>query len=389
MIHPRHIHGGGCPWGGNGEKSSPRSCSSGATISNGKLTSSGGAATITVTATAADGGGTVATCQVPATTVSISPQSVTMYVGDKITLSGSVAPSNVACEWISWGADRATIDQNGVVTAVAVGTPTLGLRAKDNMDVKATIVINVQPRPVATTTTTTSTTTKKTNPTNATSVDPPFTPSGTQIEIDKKACAAVKDRRGTTPLSVNTNSAWYKNGTGQFVAGISRGECPWYALGRVGEVFHLRPTFDGSRSGGWWIANSTEKAEVWKNDGSAQMGTSVNVKIETNINNIKSHSIVSWRYVNTGMSGSSLVPSVTVNGKTGAAHGHVAFIEAVERDDKGNPTYVWYSEGYQGCSPQGILRRVPFSTFATYNSKYEVATPLGDTRQFQGYIQFY
>ena len=104
-----------------------------ATVENGLVTAvSAGTATLTVTAT--DGGYkdtcqvTVTAAPVPVSGVSLNKDSLALGVGDSETLTATVKPedaTNKAVTWTSSNSTVATVDQNGVVTAVAPGAATI------------------------------------------------------------------------------------------------------------------------------------------------------------------------------------------------------------------------------------------------------------------------
>ena len=121
-----------------------------ATVENGVVTAVGkGTATITVTT--ADGGYT-ATCEVtvklPVSAVTLNETSTALVVGNTKQLTATVAPANAddsTLVWTSGNAKVATVDQNGLVTAVGVGTTTITATAGDK---SATCTVTVTAKPV-------------------------------------------------------------------------------------------------------------------------------------------------------------------------------------------------------------------------------------------------
>ncbi len=104
---------------------------------NGKVTAVGGG-TATITATAADGSGKSASCSVtvtqPVTAVALNKTATTIHLGKSATLTVTVSPSNATNKAVTWKSSNtavATVDSNGKVTAVAVGTATITATAKD------------------------------------------------------------------------------------------------------------------------------------------------------------------------------------------------------------------------------------------------------------------
>ena len=105
----------------------------------GKVTAvSAGTATITVTTVdqskTATCEVTVTAAPVPVSGVSLNKDSTSLTVGDTETLTATVKPedaTNKAVTWTSSNSTVATVDQNGVVTAVAPGTATITVTTQD------------------------------------------------------------------------------------------------------------------------------------------------------------------------------------------------------------------------------------------------------------------
>ena len=116
---------------------------------NGLVTAaSPGAAVITATAT--DGSGTKAECQVTViqlvTGITLNETSITLLTGETSTLTATVEPStasNPAVTWESSNPAIASIDASGVVTAKAIGTCTITCRATDESGVYAECQVTV------------------------------------------------------------------------------------------------------------------------------------------------------------------------------------------------------------------------------------------------------
>jgi len=96
---------------------------------------SSGSATITVTT---KDGSHKATCDVtvvvPATSVSLNKQSITLPAGGSETLTATVQPSNATDRAITWTSNNtnvATVDNNGLVRGVNPGTATIRARTND------------------------------------------------------------------------------------------------------------------------------------------------------------------------------------------------------------------------------------------------------------------
>ena len=119
----------------------------------GKVTAvSAGTANITVTAQgdstkSASCTVTVTAATVPVTGVSLNKDSLALGVGDSETLTATVKPedaTNQAVTWTSSNSTVATVDQNGVVTAVAPGTATITVTTADG-GFTATCTVTVRP----------------------------------------------------------------------------------------------------------------------------------------------------------------------------------------------------------------------------------------------------
>ena len=120
-----------------------------ATVENGEVTAKA-AGTATITATA-DGKSatctvTVTAATVPVTGVTLNKTSTSLYVGDTETLTATVAPDNAtnkAVTWTSSDSAVATVDQNGVVTALARGTAVITATAADGRGASASCTVTV------------------------------------------------------------------------------------------------------------------------------------------------------------------------------------------------------------------------------------------------------
>ena len=88
--------------------------------------------------------------------VTVSPNSVTMKAGDKVTLAASVdADAGVTDRTVTWSSSNTavvTVDANGVVTAVAGGTASVLAASKADPNVKGAAAITVSPNVAATVT---------------------------------------------------------------------------------------------------------------------------------------------------------------------------------------------------------------------------------------------
>ena len=106
--------------------------------------------TCTITCTAKDGSGVVATCEVTAnqlvTNISLSQSTLSMNSGSTAQLSATVLPANAnntSVTWTSSDEDVATVDADGLVTAIAGGSCTITATAADGSGVSASCEVTV------------------------------------------------------------------------------------------------------------------------------------------------------------------------------------------------------------------------------------------------------
>nr|MCR5120670.1 leucine-rich repeat protein [Lachnospiraceae bacterium] len=107
-----------------------------ATVADGVVTAVGeGESTITVTT---EDGGKTAACKVTVagiavTGVSIAPETLSLKVGESVTLTATVAPANATNKKVKWGssAEAVATVADGVVTAVAEGETTITAMTED------------------------------------------------------------------------------------------------------------------------------------------------------------------------------------------------------------------------------------------------------------------
>ncbi|MCL2146781.1 MAG: Ig-like domain-containing protein, partial [Synergistaceae bacterium] len=110
----------------------------------------GSGATVTITATAADGSGVFGTCivEVPlylTSGVELNKTYMMMLLGQTETLIATVLPTYATSKDVIWSCDSpyvATVDQNGLVTAIGTGPATITVKTVDG-GFEATCVINV------------------------------------------------------------------------------------------------------------------------------------------------------------------------------------------------------------------------------------------------------
>ena len=107
--------------------------------------------TATITATTADGTNLSASCQVTvtpqlATSITLSQTSAEIRVGETLTLVATVLPTNATNKTLTWAssaASVATVDQNGVVSAVSAGQCDITATTTDGSDITAICHVTV------------------------------------------------------------------------------------------------------------------------------------------------------------------------------------------------------------------------------------------------------
>ena len=107
--------------------------------------------TATITATTNDGSNLKATCTVkvsimPVASITLNITEKTLEEGETVNLTASVLPANASNKSLAWTSSDenvATVDANGLVTAVKEGTATITAKANDgsNVSVKCTIKV--------------------------------------------------------------------------------------------------------------------------------------------------------------------------------------------------------------------------------------------------------
>jgi hypothetical protein len=184
-------------------------------------------------------------------------------------------------------------------------------------------------------------------------------PVDTQSEIDKKAVAKVSGKKAGNVIG-DTKAKWYAYSA--TFNRFSRPQCTWYAKGRVGEVLNYNITYVTPMNGNLWVKNATG-AEKWNSNGTKPAKPQkISIKKEYDVSNVKSYSIMSYKNDSSYTS----------------TYGHVVFIEAVERDSKGKPKTIYYTDGGSGYSTQGALK------IKTYSGDFQKYCGGG----IVGYIQF-
>ena len=116
-----------------------------------------GEGTVTITVRATDGSGISATCEVfvsantPVKSLTLSPESMTLYVGNSQQLNAIITPQDAYTQdlrWMSSNSNVATVDNNGWVYGNGVGSAVITAVTTDGSNLSATCAVTVTNIPV-------------------------------------------------------------------------------------------------------------------------------------------------------------------------------------------------------------------------------------------------
>jgi len=116
-----------------------------------------GEGNVTITVRATDGSGVSATCEVfvsantPVKSLTLSPESMTLYVGNSQQLNAIITPQDAYTQdlrWMSSNSNVATVNGSGVVTAQGVGNAVITAITTDGSNLSATCAVTVTNIPV-------------------------------------------------------------------------------------------------------------------------------------------------------------------------------------------------------------------------------------------------
>lgn len=124
-----------------------------ATVSESGLVTAVAVGEVTITATSQSTPDISATCRVsvvptPVASITLSQTSVSLKATETVRLTATVAPETATVKDVTWTSDNpkvATVDENGVITAVAVGEAVITATATDGSGVFNTVEVQVEP----------------------------------------------------------------------------------------------------------------------------------------------------------------------------------------------------------------------------------------------------
>jgi len=236
--------------------------------------------TATITATTHDGGlkaactVTVSNTKINVTGISLSPTTKTMGVGGSFTIIPTITPSNATDKSITWFSGNpsvATVDANGKVTALGIGTAVITATTNDG-GYKATCTVTVSNNIVNVTGVTMIPTSRTmyagdsyhldaiVSPDNATDKSVTWTSSNPAIATVDENGIVLALKAGTTTITATTNDGGFKANciitvTGEVVNVTGITLSPTTKTMYAGESSMLMPTITPD--------NATNKSVTW------------------------------------------------------------------------------------------------------------------------------
>ncbi|MCL2637894.1 MAG: hypothetical protein FWD48_05925 [Oscillospiraceae bacterium] len=195
-------------------------------------------------------------------------------------------------------------------------------------------------------------------------VKPPDTPSSVPtIDINAEIIALITseepDSSGKYPSIADMDDIWYEDPFNW----IEEHQCPWFVLGRIGEIYGVQVTFDGSGNGGLWAQNAEEKAYIWKDGEKTDEYRTV-------------HRELSWE---------NIVPQSAVSFGNPAPWGHVVFIEAIEVIN--GEKWIYYSDDWKNGGNRGKVSKKLLSDFIGLCPEEGTIKGHPTHGEFRGYVQ--
>lgn len=119
-----------------------------ATVDNNGVVTAKKPGTVTIIATAVDGGVsaecTLTVEPIKSTDITLSSRAATLYVGKTLTLKATVYPADATNKTVTWSSSNskvASVDKNGKVTAKKAGTAVITAKTADGLSTSATITV--------------------------------------------------------------------------------------------------------------------------------------------------------------------------------------------------------------------------------------------------------
>ena len=123
-----------------------------ATVSSTGLVTAISPGIVTITAMTADGSDLSATCEITVkayvTSITLNETSLVMHIGDTFQLTADIQPENASDQTLNWSTGNssvASVDNNGLVTAIAGGTTYIQAKTRDGSSLTARCTIEVIP----------------------------------------------------------------------------------------------------------------------------------------------------------------------------------------------------------------------------------------------------
>jgi hypothetical protein len=188
-----------------------------------------------------------------------------------------------------------------------------------------------------------------------------ISPIDISVAIIAQITSGQTDSSGRHPTIADMSSIWYEDPFNW----IEINQCPWFVVGRIGEIFGVRVTFGGAGRGhgGLWAQNAEEKAYIWKDGEKTDEYKTV-------------HRELSWE---------NIVPQSAASFGNPAPWGHVVFIEAIEVIN--GEKWVYYSDDWKSGGNRGKVSKKLLSDFIGLCPDTGVIKGHPAHGEFRGYVQ--
>lgn len=124
-----------------------------ATVTSGGTVTGVKGGTTTLTCTAKDGSGVTASVEIevitPVSSVSISPKTVSLYVGQQAILSSEIKPADASEKDVTWSSSDnsiVTVDNSGLLKAKRTGKATITASATDGSNKSGSTTVYIEPK---------------------------------------------------------------------------------------------------------------------------------------------------------------------------------------------------------------------------------------------------